>query len=241
MKLYLLLLLPFLAACSILEPTFNQRKNYRPRIVFEQGPCFGQCPVFKMTVYDNGFVLFEGGNFSAKPGEWSKTLSRSAVDELLAKFDAADLNRLQNVYRSRVPDASSITITYIDKTGKQKSIVGKEERPEILIELEADLRSIARGPDWIQQSGPDGLPIGETPNNELLIQLAPNVNPEVWIVKYAKQRLRVKERVSPNQPYYIITFEPALATATELLEWIRQDLDVVSAQENRQRVQLRGN
>ncbi len=241
MKFYLLLLLPFLAACSILEPTFNQRQNYRPRIVFEQGPCFGKCPVFKMTVHDNGFVLFEGGNFSTKPGEWSKVLPRTTVDELLAKFDAADLDRLQNVYRSRLPDAASITITYITKEGKQKSIVGKEERPEILLELEADLRSIARGPDWIQQSGPDGLAIGETPNNELLVQLAPNVNPDVWIVKYSKQRLQVQKRVSPNQSYYVITFEPALATADELLEWIRQDLDVVSAQENQRKVRLRGN
>ena len=44
-------------------------------IVYETGPCFGACPVYRVTVNSDGTGLFEGRRFTAVTGERRLTLS----------------------------------------------------------------------------------------------------------------------------------------------------------------------
>jgi hypothetical protein len=55
-----------------------------PSISFETGPCFGACPVYKVTVNADGTGLFEGRRFTAVTGERPFALSLSQYRAFVA-------------------------------------------------------------------------------------------------------------------------------------------------------------
>ena len=73
---------------------------------------------------------------------------------------------------------------------------------------------------------------------EILVKLQAGADAGAWIKGYSKQNVALEKRLSPNGPYYLITTDPTLLTAQELLTRLRQDGTVVSAQLN-QRVEPR--
>ena len=66
----LILVLAGLSACATVPEDGGV-----PSISYETGPCFGACPVYRVTVNADGTGLFEGRRFTAVTGERYFTLT----------------------------------------------------------------------------------------------------------------------------------------------------------------------
>jgi len=77
-------------------------------------------------------------------------------------------------------------------------------------------------------------PVGNQEREEIIVQLKDGVVADTWVIAYGKQNVKVKNRISPNSPYYVITSDPNIMGGEELLEYLRKDESVVSAQLNQQ-------
>ena len=64
----------------------------------ERGPCFGTCPVYKVTIERTGAVRFEGKRFVADTGVSTGTVSPARVDSLLAELDREGYWQLADAY-----------------------------------------------------------------------------------------------------------------------------------------------
>jgi len=205
------------------------------RITMELGPCYGRCPVYELTVYENGLLIYEGLRYTQRQGRWSKMIARDAVAELIQAFEQSAFESYQHMYKSQIPDLAAVTITYTDAEGKTKSVIGKDGRPDELIELESRLRRLAENErDWTALNAPsttDNAATG-TVSGEIIVELRPDIEPSAWVVRYSRQQIRIKQRIAPNQPYYLLGHDPGLMPTEELLQWLRQDPDVISAQKN---------
>lgn len=236
MRLFSLALLLVLlgTACWRTNPLAMNPDRQTERIVMELGPCFGRCPVYTFTVYENGLLTYEGERYTQRQGLWGRMLTRDQVEQLLEAFEAAPFERYQNMYKSQIPDLAAVTITYTNEEGKTKSVIGKDGRPDDLIELESRLRRLAEGEaGWspLSEASTTGSGTGVVPG-ELIVELRDGVDPNAWIVRYSRQQVRVKQQISPNQSYYLLVHEPSIMATEELLQWLRQDPDVMSAQTN---------
>ena len=229
-------------ACLITNPFSMNPERQTERIAMELGPCFGRCPVYTLTVYQNGLMVYEGVRFTTRRGKWSKLLSRDDANSLIDAFERAPFESYRNMYKSQIPDLAAVTITYTDAEGNAKSVIGKDGRPDDLIELESRLRRLAENEQgWTSLDGETnarGTTTAVVPG-EVIVELRPDVDPSAWIVRYGRQKMQIKERISPNQPYYLLTHETDLMPTEELLSWLRQDPDVVSAQTNARPVEYR--
>ena len=58
---------PALAGCTTTAGAVGEAEV--ESIVYETGPCFGACPVYRLTVGRDGSALFEGRRFTAVTGE----------------------------------------------------------------------------------------------------------------------------------------------------------------------------
>jgi hypothetical protein len=56
-------------------------------VTYETGPCFGACPVYTVTVRNDGSGTFEGRRFTAVEGRRSFRISPAEYDALLAHLD----------------------------------------------------------------------------------------------------------------------------------------------------------
>ena len=223
---------------SVLGPGAGTANPDKLRVRLHSGACYGRCEVYGLELYENGLLLFQGERFTDKPGVWEKNIDRRRMLSLLDSFERADFENYPISFRSQIPDLPSTEITWYaaDRTAYRTSF--KEYAPPELEQLALQLQRLARSDGWRQVS--ETIPTAEAPQvanaarEEIIVQLADGVRAEAWIVAYGKQNAQLVRRLSPTSNYYLITADPNLMAADELLEYLRRDESVLGAQRNTQ-------
>lgn len=209
-------------------------KTSHMRIQLRKDACFGECPVFTLTIYSTGKATYEGEHYTPYLGLYETQLSENQYKSLITAFEDAQLFDLPSLYKSEIPDLPVVTLRYADDKGEEKEIKGRENRPEIVMELEKMLDGLIAEANWKQVISKDtGLPVG-TITNQIIVELTPDIDPEVWKQAYAKQQLEILEQLAPNQPLWLITFDENKIKGTELLTFLRKDPNVLMAEFNKE-------
>lgn len=223
------------SSCRILSPSPEHIDKYTLRAQYRQDACFGRCPVYNLSLYENGLLIYQGERFTDKPGTWYQLLGRSETENLISKLDALDFENYPTVFPSQIPDLAQRTVSYINSNGDRFQSAFKEQAPPELVVLADQMQEIGDTGEFTEYEGPLDL-FGEAPDlepQEIIVELRPGVNPREWIVNYAKQNAQYLERLAPNSNYHLITTDPNLMSAEELIPFLREDPEVVSAQRNR--------
>jgi hypothetical protein len=95
-------------------------------ISYETGPCFGACPVFKVTVRPDGTGTFEGRRFTSVTGERSFRLTgaqyRAFADQLAPLRPREGSVRLSgDQCRQTATDMPSAEVTWFSQIGNSQS------------------------------------------------------------------------------------------------------------------------
>ena len=132
----------------------NGEPNYEDMVItLERTPCYGFCPVYKLTIGGDGTVVYEGKDFVSIRNREETTISRDEIDQLVKEFKRIDYFSLNDEYTERtITDAPSV-ITSITLDGKTKTIEhyhGDFSAPEELTELEDKIDEIVKSEKWIK-------------------------------------------------------------------------------------------
>ena len=219
----------FVTSCNA-SSNFNPGKSKKV-IEMSKGPCYGNCPVFTLTIYENGYASYRGERYTDRLGTYGKKLDKAQMQRLLNEFKTANLWQYRDVYVGRIPDMQSVTISYAE-AGRSKSITGKEIRPNAIKWLESQLDQIANSDGWVlkealEESRPDFI----IPN-ELLVELYEDVEPEEWVKEYSDVELMIERQLGESE-FWIFSFDDSLVQPEQMLERVRRDEDVLSAEFNK--------
>jgi len=78
--------------------------------------CFGECPVYEITIDKNGNVAYNGEQFVMEKGKRVFKLSKEELEKLNKKLSSKDFESFNDVYDNpRVMDLPSTYITYKEK------------------------------------------------------------------------------------------------------------------------------
>ncbi len=142
MKLSAILVCLFIfGACKshkkVVEKNTENARQIIPQQVFslELTPCYGTCPTYKVIVFENDSLIYEGVRFVAKEGNVSKKLPQGTVNQLVEKFRGANFFKFQNQYTSNMTDFPTTYISFTDQ-GITKKIMDYYKAPESLRQLE---------------------------------------------------------------------------------------------------------
>lgn len=80
-----------LSNCTAKTPSFST-------VTFERMPCFGTCPVYRVSVSGSGNVSFEGLRNVDSVGTYTGHIDASAVSKLARAFEDAKYFSLQSSY-----------------------------------------------------------------------------------------------------------------------------------------------
>lgn len=216
-------------ACSSLNRSFST-ENAKQIVSMSKGLCYGSCPSFDFTVYDNGVLVFDGKKFTKRQGPHYKKVSKETIEEIKSTCLTTNLWRFNEIYRSRLPDAQTVTITYYDESGSIKRISGKESRPDPILDLESYLDKLAFSSDWYSESKSDEE--AQQAKNEFIIKLNAGVEPLAWSKRYESQDLQLTESLSADKTYWKISFNSQKVNAQDFIFILRRDPDVFSVQPN---------
>ncbi|MBD2724028.1 MULTISPECIES: DUF6438 domain-containing protein [Hymenobacter] len=106
-----------------------------PVITFERTPCFGTCPAYRMQVFADGRVLYEGRRGVPFVGQKELRLSKAAVDDLLRQAKEAHFDQFAEQYTQHTTDLPSTIIGVRQANGQLKVVRVEEGEPENVRQL----------------------------------------------------------------------------------------------------------
>src|SRR5438093_696636 len=109
----------------------------------ERTPCFGKCPTYKIRIYQNGYVAYEGKQNVKNIGKFSTQLDRAKVEEIKNYIIQNKILELNDKYvNPNIADFPTI-YTEANLNGKYKHITEMEMHvPDQLKEYEKFLDSL---------------------------------------------------------------------------------------------------
>jgi len=125
-------------------------------IKLERTACFGDCPVYSVSIDAKGNVTYEGRKFVRVPGRRTDRVPVSTVAALLGTADRIGFFDLRDFYRTvRNADGSETIVTdlpttfvTITRAGRTKRVENYYGAPEGLKELEQQIDESARTSRW---------------------------------------------------------------------------------------------
>jgi hypothetical protein len=123
------------------------------KITLQRGPCFGFCPVYKVEIYGDGTVLYDGMRFVNTVGHQSERIPMEEVRRLVQLFRRTDFFSLKDEYRLLHAFDAPNYATSIEFDGKSKTVydyLGTEVgMPKSVVELEQAIDRTANTRRWI--------------------------------------------------------------------------------------------
>jgi hypothetical protein len=135
----LTLLVAAWATTAAADSTVPQPAAGKLMASLQRTACYGTCPIYKVTVFSDGTLKYEGERFVKKTGAQSGTISPAELAELRKAFAQADYFALHDKYESYDVTDNPSAITFFDDGKRKKTIAhyhGDRSAPEALRTLE---------------------------------------------------------------------------------------------------------
>jgi len=146
---------PFLTADNstlssqlFLQPQRGARQSV---VTLERTACFGFCPMYKLTIYGDGRVVYEGNRFVKVTGTRTTRISPMKARRLMLEFQRIQYFNLQDRYEGGPTDAPS-AITSFQMGRKFKTVyhyLASPDAPQKLTDLEAKIDATVNVQQWI--------------------------------------------------------------------------------------------
>jgi hypothetical protein len=117
----------------------------------ERTSCFGSCPIYKATFFDNGEVTYVGKNFVENIGTYTTLVSAEDLEGIVQMAKDVNYFALEDAYPTPIADFPK-TITSVNLKGNQKSILNGENAPRDLIGFERYLDGLLKDREWTKVS-----------------------------------------------------------------------------------------
>jgi hypothetical protein len=121
-------------------------------ISLERSGCSGPCPVYKLTIYGSGKVVYKGDKFVKVVGERTTSIEKEKIEKFLVDFEKINYFGLEDKYEGGPAGATSV-VTSITINNRKKTINnyhGSPNSPVILREVESKIDALANSDQWLQ-------------------------------------------------------------------------------------------
>jgi hypothetical protein len=132
-------------ACNASKKTYQYPLD--SRIEMSKGPCYGSCPVFKISIDGTGQATFEGTRFVKKMGPHARQLAAEETNALFQAFIDSDFWSFEDRYTAPVSDLPTTFLTFTHE-GQSKKIQCYFDVPQPLLDLITQVDSVAFNGDW---------------------------------------------------------------------------------------------
>jgi hypothetical protein len=138
-----------LTSCNSSQKLSGTSEDFsKTTIVYEETPCFGECPIYTMTL-DGATMnaIFKGKANTTKIGNYSKPISTDEYSKFMEAIEKANFMKLNDEYMGLAPDFP-IRIITLTKDGKTKTVKNRSEAPPELGVLEQVFKRFANTDGW---------------------------------------------------------------------------------------------
>lgn len=122
------------------------------RITLERTACFGTCPVYTVTMREDGSVTYTGSAHVRVTGTERWTIDAAAVRALAREMEQAGFFDLKDKYTAQMTDMPT-TFTTLTVGGRTKKIENYYSGPPVLRDLEARIDVVSGAKGYVTLDG----------------------------------------------------------------------------------------
>ncbi len=220
-------------ACSSMKQKKNKPSEtataYPFVLKYDRGPCFGKCPVYTFFLLsDHSGLVQSKANLTTSPGWYQAHLDQEAVAEILELIEPETWWTPDLGNQPEISDLPATSLSYFHQKGLRTMHI----KSRTTAELENVFEKISLLVSESQWATTEIRPI-DIPGplmTDVIVQLKPDVDINTWMKKFDTFGIQLKRKLTPNQPYYLVTKVPEMGDANDFLQHIKRDPDVVNAQ-----------
>ncbi|MDP4843953.1 MAG: DUF6438 domain-containing protein [Salibacteraceae bacterium] len=141
------------------QPRTEDISKYEPKIadslyfMMQRTPCFGQCPVYTIRIYQSGNAYLEGKRFFDYEGWFKTKFSESEMIQIKTWAKEAGYWKMDHVYDAPVTDLPSTTTAL--KTDEQYHwVYNRMNSPDELRTFERNIETLIKDQDWVLYKAP---------------------------------------------------------------------------------------
>lgn len=226
------------AVSSIKKALTEQEVRSLPKIMeYSKSPCYGQCPTFKMTVYQNGWTIFEGKRFTLVEDTLLMQLTPTQLSTLTQQCKTADIWTAEKSYGMRIQDLPTTTV-HMYEEGKDKAIQWRMRQPERLKTFDKQMMGFIIEQGWVApRKGADKRKREVLPDvvidNELIIQIEDTIEATDWALQYKEYGMQLKKPISKLANMYLFVFDTKAIDSKKMLILMKEDKSVKRVEFNK--------
>ncbi len=242
MKTYCKIQFHFLSAaillmigCSTQKETLSSKQfEIKHWLTIEKHPCFGHCQVFKLSVYRNGLVIYEGKEYLEKKGVYFSELSSEKMNKLKRQSDPLSWANYKNEYMVNIADLPLTELDYFDIHGaKIKHIKANSNLPDPLHTLSKTLIELISSESWTQiQKKPD-MVNPEIISNELVVDMDSSLTKEMLEEEFLLYDFKALQKISAYMNLWSFQYNEDKIGKYEMLIMLRKKNGIRSVNFNR--------
>jgi len=112
---YLFSIIFLLTGCTTKGPAIS-------KISFQADACFGECPIFAMSILKDGTAYYHAEMFNKQQGEFKATIKKPQLHSLIELIQQANVISLRDKYSTEITDQPTYTLKVQFSNGQQKTI-----------------------------------------------------------------------------------------------------------------------
>ncbi|MBP6456972.1 MAG: hypothetical protein KA275_09630, partial [Chitinophagaceae bacterium] len=132
---------------SILIPKTNLACPKISSMTMERTPCFGVCPYYKITLFEDGRIFYHGKKDTPRIGQFEGRISAVEAKRILNKFAKKKVDVAPDEYKFVSRDISLLNFNFIINK-KNKTINKANFGPAYFEHLAKELDAIAEKVTW---------------------------------------------------------------------------------------------
>jgi len=113
-----------------------------PIVVMKRTACYGTCPQYTISMYNNGLIKYEGKMFVDKIGCFTAMISSTLIDQFKSSLYDVEFFAFKNEYDAYVTDVPSV-ILKVTLDAKTHQVVDRFNGPVELKRLQKQIDNIA--------------------------------------------------------------------------------------------------
>jgi (2Fe-2S) ferredoxin len=121
-------------------------------ITLERTACYGYCPVYKLVIYGDGRVIYEGTKYVETLGTKMGSISEEKVKQMIYEFRKINYFSLKDSYQHLDATDMPGVITSLTIDGQKKTVNhyhGDFNAPKSLTNLENKIDQIVSSDQWV--------------------------------------------------------------------------------------------
>ncbi|WP_235297006.1 DUF6438 domain-containing protein [Portibacter marinus] len=131
---------------------YSERLARDTMVHMRKGPCLGQCPVYSITIYNNGKVKYDGINFTEPKGIYESELNEAQIEKARQLISEVNLVKMYSRYPGSVDmikDVARTNLVISDGEIKFSTVISYGE-PESLKNVQEYLEQLVKELSWVQ-------------------------------------------------------------------------------------------